>query len=297
MHTLPATLPAATRPSLVEPCLSSRSYCPYGVPSRRDELSIGFAGQFLDVLSGTHPLGNGHRGYSPTLRRFLSADAASPFAKGGINAYAYCAGDPVNRTDPSGRDWLSRLISGVSIVSSSVTGIGAIARTARDGVNRLQAQRQGTPHVETGYSTRLGNVSFFYTSVMGVIGTVFNGVEQGWIGNVLTTHGRRLGIGNAIGNISGGLLSNAEAMQTVWRGVGAPGVSAGRVAWETVYEVTGARLLTEGASYVWQGVRALGDRVAQSWQAATGAWRTWQNPMKRPSASPGPGIPMRDIRT
>jgi hypothetical protein len=34
--------------------------------------------------------------------RFLSADVLSPFGRGGLNAYIYCLGDPVNRVDPSG---------------------------------------------------------------------------------------------------------------------------------------------------------------------------------------------------
>jgi hypothetical protein len=36
------------------------------------------------------------------LRRFYSADKLSPFGAGGVNAYAYCQGDPVNNVDPSG---------------------------------------------------------------------------------------------------------------------------------------------------------------------------------------------------
>ncbi|WP_370526443.1 RHS repeat-associated core domain-containing protein [Pantoea sp. Ap-967] len=47
-------------------------------------------------------LGNGHRVFSPVRMRFNSSDSASPFAKGGINSYAYCGGDPLNFTDPTG---------------------------------------------------------------------------------------------------------------------------------------------------------------------------------------------------
>lgn len=52
-----------------------------------------------------YALGNGSRYYSVVLRRFCSPDALSPFGKGGYNTYAYCSGDPVNRTDPTGRAW------------------------------------------------------------------------------------------------------------------------------------------------------------------------------------------------
>ncbi|MNI63190.1 hypothetical protein D3C73_1185430 [compost metagenome] len=34
--------------------------------------------------------------------RFISPDNLSPFAQGGLNPYAYCEGDPVNFSDPSG---------------------------------------------------------------------------------------------------------------------------------------------------------------------------------------------------
>lgn len=41
--------------------------------------------------------------YSPPVCRFNSPDSLSPFGGGGVNAYAYCSGDPVNYVDPSGQ--------------------------------------------------------------------------------------------------------------------------------------------------------------------------------------------------
>lgn len=63
-----------------------------------------FVGQWLE-RDGAYLLGHGYRAYNPGLHRFHSPDSASPFAEGGLNAYAYCAGDPVNRHDPSGHAW------------------------------------------------------------------------------------------------------------------------------------------------------------------------------------------------
>jgi len=43
------------------------------------------------------------------LMRFNSPDSLSPFGKGGVNAYAYCAGDPVNRADANGHSWYASI--------------------------------------------------------------------------------------------------------------------------------------------------------------------------------------------
>lgn len=73
----------------------------YGAGDAGDDLP-GFNGERRDPVSGAYHLGNGYRAYSPVLMRFTCPDSLSPFGAGGINPYAYCLGDPVNRTDPSG---------------------------------------------------------------------------------------------------------------------------------------------------------------------------------------------------
>lgn len=80
------------------------NYTPYGFnPNIFPPSSmLGFNGERLDLATDTYILGNGYRLYNQTLLRFSSPDSLSPFGKGGINAYAYCANDPVNRTDPTG---------------------------------------------------------------------------------------------------------------------------------------------------------------------------------------------------
>ncbi|WP_110972468.1 RHS repeat-associated core domain-containing protein [Pseudomonas huaxiensis] len=84
-------------------------HTPYGVQSSDAPLAIrmGFNGQFREP-QGWYCLGNGYRVYNPVLKRFHSPDRISPFGKGGINPYAYCQGDPVNHTDPTGQfiEWL-----------------------------------------------------------------------------------------------------------------------------------------------------------------------------------------------
>jgi len=79
------------------------AYTAYGFSDLSHASSIlGFAGQWRDAVNNVYPLGNGRRLYSPSSCRFTSPDALSPFGGGGINAYAYCSGDPVNYVDPSG---------------------------------------------------------------------------------------------------------------------------------------------------------------------------------------------------
>jgi RHS repeat-associated protein len=82
------------------------AHTPFGQhsPATRDDPRPGFNGQHLE-RNGSYLLGNGYRAYNPRLERFSTPDNLSPFGAGGLNAYMYCAGDPVNRRDPSGHDW------------------------------------------------------------------------------------------------------------------------------------------------------------------------------------------------
>lgn len=76
-------------------------YCPYGHRLPASILS-GFNGERPDAMTGHYALGNGYRSFNPVLMRFNQPDSLSPFGRGGLNAYAYCLGDPINRRDPSG---------------------------------------------------------------------------------------------------------------------------------------------------------------------------------------------------
>jgi RHS repeat-associated protein len=79
-------------------------YDPYGHSSLDlTQASLAYNGQARLSMVGMYFLGNGYRCYSPALKRFISPDSWSPFGNGGINIYAYCGCDPVNRQDPSGR--------------------------------------------------------------------------------------------------------------------------------------------------------------------------------------------------
>lgn len=81
------------------------AYTAYGSQSGQGTAGthLGFNGQRRERPTGWYHLGNGHRVYNPVLMRFHSADRLSPFGKGGVNAYVYCGGDPINFEDPSGQ--------------------------------------------------------------------------------------------------------------------------------------------------------------------------------------------------
>jgi RHS repeat-associated protein len=79
-------------------------YTPYGHhPSTCWLLSLlDYNGERPDPVTGHYLLGNGFRAFNPVLMRFNSPDNWSPFGQGGLNAYAYCSGDPINRRDNNG---------------------------------------------------------------------------------------------------------------------------------------------------------------------------------------------------
>lgn len=101
--------------SQVHPC----AYVPYGYRAQQCSL-LAFNGELPDPVTRHYHLGNGYRQYSPTLMRFNSPDSPCPFGAGGLNAYAYCLGDPVNRTDKSGRT--------PSVVKSVLRALGVMRK-------------------------------------------------------------------------------------------------------------------------------------------------------------------------
>lgn len=103
--TLLATdLPRSTLNAVQASLKQSIAYLPYGYHPFGSGLFslLGFNGHRPDPLSGCYLLGNGYRAFNPVLMRFNSPDRLSPFGKGGVNAFAYCLGDPINRSDPNG---------------------------------------------------------------------------------------------------------------------------------------------------------------------------------------------------
>lgn len=124
------------------------SYAPHGFrgDGRGAQAEPAFNGERLDAGSGCYLLGPGHhRPYSPTLGLFLAPDRAGPFGAGGLNTLSYCAGDPINRRDPSGHFWkwivaAVGLVVGAAAVSLSFgTAAPAFGVLAAGGLGALNA--------------------------------------------------------------------------------------------------------------------------------------------------------------
>lgn len=101
-------------------------YTPYGghVAEGGMQSLLGFNGEQPDPVTGCYLLGNGYRAYNPQLMRFHSPDSMSPFDSGGINPYAYCLGDPINMTDPTGHfSWKSILSIAISVAAIAIAAI------------------------------------------------------------------------------------------------------------------------------------------------------------------------------
>jgi len=123
----------------------STSYTAYGHTAQKcgsPSLSA-FNGERPDPTTGHYLLGNGYRAFNPVLMRFNSPDNLSPFGRGGMNSYAYCEGDPINFTDPTGH-FLSSIrkflvSSSGNLLSKPQLSVSVdFTKGAVDGISRYQ---------------------------------------------------------------------------------------------------------------------------------------------------------------
>ncbi|MBM1188566.1 RHS repeat-associated core domain-containing protein [Pseudomonas lundensis] len=131
------------------------AYTPYGHHLQEADTPqlLGFNGERFDPFTGYYLLGNGYRAFNPVLMRFNSPDSWSPFGEGGINAYAYCAGDPVNREDPTGHmpwKWLRRLFHRPPRTPGSQKKLSVLPDTKN--VQPKQSHPSGSPQIHSPHS-------------------------------------------------------------------------------------------------------------------------------------------------
>lgn len=120
-------------------CLSGRgSYTCHGWQPRVAAMPVlGFNGQHAEAIVEGYFPGHGHRMYSTLLMRFHVPDRSSPFGKGGLNCYAYCHADPLNRHDPTGRffQWANTAAATLDTLSGHAENIlGALFRRRAQGI-------------------------------------------------------------------------------------------------------------------------------------------------------------------
>lgn len=90
---------------------------------------LGYTGATADTITAGYLLGNGYRAYIPALMRFSAPDDWSPFSlAAGLNPYAYCGGDPINRSDPSGH------VSASTVLQEAESDASIAAREASTSV-------------------------------------------------------------------------------------------------------------------------------------------------------------------
>ena len=145
------------------------TYNAYGHDSAAKEAAslLRFNGEYPEPNTHNYLLGNGYRAYSTVMMRFQGPDNQSPFNEGGLNAYAYCNGDPMNLADPSGHSPLSSFFKGIGnmlhlrkrgTASSMAPGpsrlpreVGSLAGMASDPISHSG----GRPRVLPEYSREL----------------------------------------------------------------------------------------------------------------------------------------------
>lgn len=161
------------------------AYSPYGHQTAQpgQQSLLAFNGELPDPSIGHYLLGNGHRTYNTVLMRFNSPDRLSPFSAGGINAYAYCKGDPVNRVDPSGRLPLDNILS----IALSTLGVASGINGAIPGIgfwSALKNLKKNTISVAA-VARVVGTTVGITASVVGVGRQVAASKDEGDDGNAL----------------------------------------------------------------------------------------------------------------
>ncbi|MES2369766.1 MAG: RHS repeat-associated core domain-containing protein [Pseudomonadota bacterium] len=170
------------------------------------------------------------RYYDPTLGRFISRDPAG--MPDGVNRYAYVGGDPVNRTDPSGEDFIT---AGYGAIAGGISGFIASSDSLRS--NASFRQKALTVFAGTFSGAVAGGVvGFFSPAQSGTVGRIVGGATSALVGNIASTttaqaiQNQRLkplahmtpknvalsfagsGIGEASVRMAGGLVASTRAL-------------------------------------------------------------------------------------
>jgi len=232
-----------------------RSYTPHGGFRPDAGPWQSFANAHRDQTSGCYLLGNGYRAYSPSMMRFCSPDRLSPFEAGGLNAYGYCLGDPINRQDPSGRipQWLSSLGQALSRAAPAtqqvIFGSGNVISSAA-GASYLAASPAALR------ARRPVATLFFYSGVMGLGARATTALEHFDPARAATYRHFNDGFlvaGGALG-LAGTVLFEAPGMLRWMRQARADGNSPWGTWARSIYQASGTDLVVRGVAAAGRGI-------------------------------------------
>lgn len=243
------------------------SYAPHGLRegAQVPVAQVAFKGEQLDADSCLYLLGAGHhRPYSPALGLFLAPDRASPFGRGGLNPLAYCAGDPINRTDPSGHFW-KWIIAGVSLAVSAV----AVALTAGAALGVMVGAVALTKSTAAAVAATTLGVAGIGTEVAALtaheMGAEKAGGILGWVGLGLGVAGVTAALGKAA--IKGASRLADKAVRMGQR-LGRVGASA-----PTARTSSGIGGLSREGGRLWQADPTLGRFLVKPASASPAKWK------------------------
>ncbi|WP_170843534.1 RHS repeat-associated core domain-containing protein [Luteibacter sp. UNCMF331Sha3.1] len=183
-----------------------------------------FAGEVAESTGGYYLLGE--RLYCPVLRRFLSVDPVSPFDDGGLNRYAYCLGDPINRIDPSGNasEAMADAISGLvlALIGVAITAVSILTFTGPG---------LAVPALATLYSSASG-ITLLASAVLDTSALVAA------VGDIVALENDDEGLGRLFGSISHTLGYVGFGMSAFHKRIGRAGSNFVRTATEARRTVT-----------------------------------------------------------
>lgn len=162
---------------------------------------IRYRGYYYDRETGLYYLNA--RYYNPEWRRFLSHDLSAyldPESVNGLNLYAYCGNDPVNRFDPTGHDWeWSTFWTGLFMAGTAITAIALSVTTFGAGIPLAMSIVAGVT-LGAGVLTGINGVATMIEA-----GTDYNFVRDGLFNDVL-------GLSDSAYNVYAGITEGVAAV-------------------------------------------------------------------------------------